>query len=157
MEKPITQFSTIELESIGYKATKEKNQLTRTLQTIENELASRAKKAQENKKMDETTNDVVEAGGVHTTEEATETAEQFIYRWDNQEIASLIMQAKITTKVMSGMKTWDAITSSFQIPYIKFSMLGFTQWGDFLDSKVNEWRFLGFKINQNIEIKPYDR
>lgn len=76
MQKQLTEFSTIELESIGYKATKEINQITRTLQAIETELASRAQKAQEKTNMDETTNEeVVEVGGVHTTEEATETAE----------------------------------------------------------------------------------
>lgn len=75
MQKQLKDFTEIELESIGYKMTKEMNQITRTLQAIENELASRAQKAQEKKKMDETTNDVVVEEVVETTEEATETAE----------------------------------------------------------------------------------
>lgn len=65
------------LKSAGYDLIKEIEQKTKVLQAINQELASRAQKAQEKTKMDETTNDVVEETPVEveTTEEATETAE----------------------------------------------------------------------------------
>lgn len=51
----------------------------------------------------------------------------------------------IITKTIYRVKTFDSI-KRMSFPYIKFSLLGFTQWGDLNDDKVNEWRFLGFKI-----------
>ena len=66
------------LKSAGYDLIMEIEQKKNVLQTINNELASRAQKAQEKPKMDETTNDVVVEETpveVETTEEATETAE----------------------------------------------------------------------------------
>ena len=50
------------------------------------------------------------------------------------------------TKTVYGFRIYNSIIR-IAMPYIKFSMLGFTQWGDLNDNKVNEWRFLGFKLN----------
>ena len=71
----IESISTNELKISAYDLITEMKQKSQILKLIEQELASR-KAIKENNKMDETTNEeVVEAGGVHTTEEATETAE----------------------------------------------------------------------------------
>jgi hypothetical protein len=77
MDKQVTiqNADTHILKSAAYDLMMEIEQKKQVLQTINQELASRAQKAQEKKKMYETTNDVVVEEVVETTEEATETAE----------------------------------------------------------------------------------
>lgn len=52
---------------------------------------------------------------------------------------------EIITKTLYGIRSYNSIVR-MGIPYVKFSLFGFTQWGDLNDSSVNEWRFLGYKI-----------
>lgn len=67
----LSKLSEIELKALKSDIYEDQQLNIQHLQMINNELASRAKKVQEKKNMDETTNDVV----VEATEEATETAE----------------------------------------------------------------------------------
>lgn len=72
MERQLKDFTITELKAIMYDNIKEMQKLTNTGRLVENELASRAKKAQEETHMDETTNDVVVEEVVEATEETAE-------------------------------------------------------------------------------------
>jgi len=71
----LSELSIIELKALKSDIYEEQQRSAQNLAIINQELASRAQKAQEKPKMDETTNDVVVEEVVETTEEATETAE----------------------------------------------------------------------------------
>lgn len=74
MERPIKDFSEVELKAIGYEATKEINRLSHILQGIDNELASRAQKAQPKPKMENETKTEEVIDAPLTPEETTEEA-----------------------------------------------------------------------------------
>lgn len=72
MQKQLKDFSDVELKAIAYDTIAKIEQEQKTLQTINNELASRAnKKAQPKPKMEEEVK--VEGEVVETTEETVET------------------------------------------------------------------------------------
>lgn len=73
MERPVTDFTDIELKSFKCDIYEQMEQQRITLEVINNELASRAKKAQENKNMEE---QIIEEVGLEAeTQQEVETAE----------------------------------------------------------------------------------
>lgn len=71
MERPIKDFTDTELKALKCDHYEDIERMRQNLAIINQELASRAQKAQENKKMDETTPEVVEETTVDESTEET--------------------------------------------------------------------------------------